>query len=146
VGSSFTEYRGTGPWSRGATIELWLYLLAQGVRQLDSPPARPRAAAEDWRLQAAVGMGGCASAALDKHASNPERVAVILQLAERAPAGLRGRGDVLPSAWPNSLGLGGPGATLVRDCPAEVFTRVGETLIRWLHGEVTRDAATSPAL
>jgi hypothetical protein len=76
----------------------------------------------------------------------PERVALILQLAERALAGLRGRGDVLPSAWLNSLGLGEPRATFVRDCPTEVFTRVGETFIRLLRGEVIWDAATSPVL
>jgi len=146
VGSSFIEYRGTGFWSRDASIELWLYLLAQEVRQLDSPPEWLRAAAEDWHLQATVGMGGCVSAGLDEHAPTPEHVALILQLAERALAGLRGRGDVLPSAWLNSLGLGGPGATFVRDCPTEVFTRVGETFIRLLHGEVTWDAATSPVL
>ena len=71
MGSSFAEHRGTGFWSRGATIELGLYLLAQEVRQRDSPPAWLRAAAEDWHLPATVGMGGCASAALDKHALSP---------------------------------------------------------------------------
>jgi len=146
VGSSFTEYRGTGFWSRDASIELWLYLLAQEIGQHDNPPEWLRAAAEDWHLQATVGMGGCVSAALDQHAPTPERVAVILELAERALAGLRGRGDVLPSAWLNSLGLGGPGATFMRDWPTEVFTRVGETFIRLLRGEVTWDAATSPVL
>jgi hypothetical protein len=142
VGSSFTEYRGAGFWSRGASIELWLHLLAQEVRRLDHPPAWLRAAAEDWHLQATVGVGGCVSAGLDEHAPAPERVALVLQLAERALAGPRERGDVLPSAWLNSLGLGGPGATFTRDWPAEVFTRVGETFIRLLRGEVTRDAAT----
>jgi hypothetical protein len=147
VGTSFTEYRGTGFWSRDASIELWLYQLAQEVRQLDNAPEWLRAAAEGWHLQATVGMGGCVWTGLDEHATTPERVALVLQLAERALAGLRGRGDVLPSAWLNSLGLGGPGAaTFSRDWPTEVFTRVGETFIRLLRGEVTWDAATSPIL
>jgi hypothetical protein len=125
---------------------LWLYLLAQEVRQLDNAPEWLRAAAEDWHLQATVGMVGCVSAGLDHHAATPERVALVLQLAERALAGLRARGDVLPSAWLNSLGLGGPGAIFTMDLSTEVFTRVGETFIRLLRGEVTWDAATSPVL
>ena len=128
MGSSFTAFRGTGFWSRDVSIELGLYLLAQEVRRLDNPPEWLRAAAEEWHLRAALGMGGCVSAGLDEHAPTPERVALVLRLAARALAGLRERGDVLPSAWLDSLGLGGPGATFTRDGPTEVFTRVGKTL------------------
>ena len=95
MGSSFTEYRERGFWSRDASIELWLYLLAQEVRRLDDPPAWLREAAEDWHLQATVGMGGCVSAGLDQYVPTPERAAVILGLAERALARLRERGEVL---------------------------------------------------
>jgi hypothetical protein len=136
----------TGFWSRDASIELWLYLLAQEARQQVNLPQWLRAAADDWHIQATAGMGGCVSAGLDEHAPTPERVALVLQLAERALTQLRVRGDVLPSAWLNSLGLGGPGATFARDLPTEVFTRVGETFIRLLRGEITWDAATSPVL
>jgi len=86
------------------------------------------------------------SAGLDEHAPTPERVAVVLELAERALAALRQQGGVLSAGWLNSLGLGGPGAAFTRDLPTEVFTRVGEAFIRLLHGEVTWDAATSPVL
>jgi non-ribosomal peptide synthetase component F len=102
--------------------------------------------AADWHIQATVGMVGCVSAGLDEHAPTPERVAIVLQLAERALARLRERGDLLPSTWLNSLGLGGPGATFARDLPTEVFTRVGETFIRLLRGEIGWHAATSPVL
>jgi hypothetical protein len=146
VGTSFTRYRGTGFWSRDASLELWLYLLAQEVRHLDSPPEWLRAAAEDWHLQATLGMVGCVSAGLDQHAPTPERVALVLQLAERALAGLRGREEVLPAVWLNSLGLGGPGATFTRDVSTEMFTRVGEAFIRLLRGEITWDASSSPLL
>jgi hypothetical protein len=67
-------------------------------------------------------------------------------LAERALAGLHKRGKVVPAGWLNSLGLGGRGATFTRDLPTEVFTRVGETFIQLLRGEVTWDAHTSPVL
>ena len=76
----------------------------------------------------------------------PAQAALILELAERTLEGLRNMGDILPARWLNSLGLGGPGVTFERDLPCEVFTRVGETFIRLLRGEVTWDAHTSPVL
>lgn len=144
MGSSFTEYRGNGFWTLDGKIELWLYLLEQEARKIDNAPEWLRAAAEDWHIQATAGMGGCVSAGLDEYALTPERVEVILQLAERALAGLRARGDVLPLTWLNSLGLGGPGSYFTGDVPTEAFTPVGETFIRLLRGEVTWDASTSP--
>jgi hypothetical protein len=83
---------------------------------------------------------------LDKHVPTPEQTAVVLELAGRVLAGLRARGEVLTTGWLNSLGLGGPEASFTRDLPTEMFTRVGETFIRLLRGEVTWDAATSPVL
>jgi len=146
MGSSFTRYRGRGFWSRDATIELWLYLLAQEVQRLDAPPDWLCAAAEDWRLQATAGFGGCVSAGLDKHAPTPEQAVVILRMAERALAELRERGEVLSVAWLNSLGLGGPESYFTQDVPTEVFTRVGEAFICLLRGEIDWDAASSPLL
>lgn len=86
------------------------------------------------------------SAGLDRHASTPERAAFITGLAERALARLCTRGEVLPTAWLNSLGLGGPQSCFTMDLPTEVFTRVGEAFIGLLRGEVTWDATTSPVL
>jgi hypothetical protein len=146
VGSSFTEYRASGFWTRDASIEPWLYLLAAEARRLDDSPAWLREAADDWLTQATVGMGGCVSAGLNEHASTPERAAVVLEVAERALAGLRAQGELIRMDWLNSLGLGGPGATFTRDWPAEVFLRVGEALVRLLRGDITWDASTSPVL
>jgi hypothetical protein len=83
---------------------------------------------------------------LDEHASTPERADVVVALAERALAGIRGRGEMLSAAWLNSLGLGGPGSCFMQDVPAVVFIRVGEMFIRLLRGEVPWDAATSPVV
>jgi hypothetical protein len=146
VGSSFTEYRGTGFWTRDGSIELWLYLLADEVHRLNDAPAWLRDAADDWRTQATVGMNGCVSAGLNEHAPTPERAAVVEELAARALVGLRARGDVVHAEWLNTLGLGGPGTIFGRDLPVEVFTRVGEALVKLLRGEITWDASTSPVL
>jgi hypothetical protein len=146
VGSSFTEYRGAGFWTRDASIELWLYLLAEEAHKIDDSPAWLREAAEDWHIQATVGLVGCVSPGLDQHAASPDRAAVVLELAARALAGLRSRGEVLPADWLNSLGVGGPGAAFARDLPTEMFTRVGDAFVRLLRGEITWDAFTSPVL
>lgn len=146
MGSSFTQYRDRGFWSRDGTIELWLYLLAQEALQLDTRPDWLSKAAEDWEIQATAGFTGCVSAGLDEHASTPERAAAVLALAERALAGLRSRGEVLPMAWLNSLGLGGRGAYFTQDVLAVIFIRVGEAFIRLLRGEVIWDAETSPVI
>jgi hypothetical protein len=146
VGSSFVEYRGAGFWSRNYSIELWMYLLAQEARRLKEPPEWLVAAADDWHHQATVNMMGCVSPDLDEHATTPERVALLLRLAEHALATLRKRGAVLSEDWLNSLELGGPEVRFERDLPTEVFTRVGEAFIRLLRGDVTWDAHTSPCL
>jgi hypothetical protein len=146
MGSSFTRYRERGFWSWDAEIELWLYLLAEEVRQLDHPPDWLGEAAEDWKLQATAGFGGCVSAGLDRHASTPERAALIAELAARALARLRGRGEVLTAGWLNFLGLGGPQSHFSMDLPTGVFTAVGEAFIGLLRGQIAWDASTSPVL
>jgi hypothetical protein len=144
MGTSFTRFRGHGFWSSDASMELWLFLLAREAWTLSDPPDWLRAAADDWHIQATVGMVGCVSAGLDEYATDAERVGVLVGLAGRALAWLRGQGEVLPAALLNSFGLGGPGATFTRDVPAEVFIRAGEAFLRLLQGEITWDAATSP--
>jgi hypothetical protein len=145
MGSSFTAYRGRGFWSRDASIELWLGLLAEEVRRLESPLDWLSEAAEHWHLEATIGGGGCISARLDTYASTPERAAVVLQVAEQTLARLRERGEILSVAWLNSRGVSVP-STFQKEVPAEVFTRVGEAFIRLLRGEIVWDAATSPVL
>jgi hypothetical protein len=144
MGTSFTEFRGRGFWSRDTSIELWLVLLAREVRQLDGVPTWLVAAAENWHVQGTVGMGGCVSAALDECAATPEKVNIILELSELALSWLKRQGEVMPVSVLNSFGVGGPGASFTKDLPTELFTRVGEAFIRLLRGEIVWDAATSP--
>jgi hypothetical protein len=146
MGSSFTSFRDHGFWTRDASLELWLYLLATEVRRLDNPPAWLREAADDWTTQATTGLTGCVSAGLDDYASTPERVAVILSLSTSALDSLRARGTILSVAWLNSLGLGGPDSYFTVDVPAEVFLRTGETFIQLLRGEISWTASSAPLI
>jgi hypothetical protein len=146
MGSSFTSFHEHGFWARDASLELWLYLLATEVRGLDEAPGWLREAADDWTIQATVGMMGCVSAGLDDYATTPERVVVLLSLSESALASLRARGSILPMAWLNSLGLGGPGSYFTADAPADIFLRTGETFVKLLRGEITWTASSSPVV
>src|SRR5436305_14106012 len=98
MGSPFIEYRGAGFWSRNYSIEMWMYLLAQEARTLEDPPEWLLAAAEDWHHQATVNMMGCVSPGLNEYATTPERVDVVLKLAQRALATLHKQGAVLSVA------------------------------------------------
>lgn len=144
MGSSFTHFRSRGFWSRDASIELWLVVLAREAKQLEHPPRWLMDAAEYWHLQGTVGMGGCVSANLDEFGATPEKLSLIVELSERALAWLKSQGEVLSASFLNSFGVGGPGTTFTKDLPTEVFARIGELFIRLLRGEVVWDASTSP--
>ena len=146
MGSSFTSFHDHGFWTRDASLEFWLYLLATEVRRLDAAPAWLREAADDWTNQATGGMTGCVSAGLDEYASTPDRVATLLSLSDSALTSLRARGAVLSMTWLNSLGLGGPGSYFTADVPAETFLPTGEAFIQLLRGEITWTAASAPLI
>jgi hypothetical protein len=146
MGSSFTSFHDRGFWTRDASLELWLYLLATEVRRLDAAPEWLREAADDWTTQATVGMTGCVSAGLDDYASTPDRVAALLSLSNSALASLRARGAVLSMAWLNSLGLGGPDSHFTADVSVETFLPTGEAFIQLLRGEITWTATSAPLI
>jgi hypothetical protein len=144
MGSTFTDFRGHGFWARDGSLEVWLFLLARQVEEWDDPPEWLVAAREDWHLSATLGASGCAMAYLDKHLSSPDRVGLVLTLAENVVAWLRQQGPMLPMALLNSFATGGPGSDFTRDVPTEVFSRVGEAFVKLLRGEIAWDASTSP--
>ncbi len=144
MSSSFTKFRERGFWSRDASIELWLLLLSREARQLEHAPSWLLVAAEEWYIQATVGMVGCVSAMLDRFAATPDHLAIILEMSERVLAWLNSQGEVLSVSLLNSFAIGGPGAVFTNDVPTEVFSRIGDNFIRLLRGEIVWDASTSP--
>jgi hypothetical protein len=146
MGSSFTEFRGKGFWARDPGLELWLYLLAVEAAKVANPPQWLRKAQADWHLQATAGFVGCISASLDEHVCFPDRIELVIGLAERALAWLHSQGPNLPADLLNSFNLGGPGALFQWDAPTAVFIPVGNAFISLLRLEWTGDAASSPVL
>jgi hypothetical protein len=90
VGTSFTQYRGSGFWTRDAALETVLALLVLELEPLaeENPGLEP--ILDIWTVQSVAGFGGCVSAGLDEHlASQPglsEMVAAaLLRIRARLP-------------------------------------------------------------
>ena len=144
MGTSFTRFRGNGFWSGYPALEIWLHLLAREVDQSVPAPDWLQDAARFWREIASIGLTGCICAELDERLTDPERIRVVVDVAERTLVWMRVQGPVLSAALLNSLGTGGEGSIFPRDVDTGVFARVGEAFIRLLQGELRTDARTSP--
>ena len=140
MGSSFTEYRGKGFWTRDWGIEVWLFLLVREVDQLDSVPEWLAEAREHWWIHAPQGLMGCVHANLDEILTDEERVETVLLLARGALTWLEQHGaqirfqelDDLMGGWPESETI-----------ETEKFLRIGRAFVALLRGELDDDSRTS---
>jgi hypothetical protein len=115
MGSSFTEFKGYGFWSRDHFLEEWLRELAAECRK--QAPAQPWlvAACGHWELQATGIFNGWVHANLDEFLTDSERVYLITSMSERVR-------DRFP--------------------PDHPLYRTGDLFVRLLKGEVTTDASS----
>ncbi len=135
MGSSNIDYRGSGFWVRDWQAEVWLYLLAQEAGAVADAPPWLAAAREDWEVQATAGFTGCVSPCLDEHlGTDPDRVALVLNLAERAVGRLLGRGPALPKDLVNSFGTGGEQEAFGNDVPTAPLLACGRAFAELLRG------------
>lgn len=143
MGSSFTDFRGKGFWSRDALLEAWLRVLCLHMCDDVYKPGWQHDLREHWLVVSAGVFNGCISADLDKHLTDDNRVTVILQTSERSIQSLRAFGAYVPATFLNSLGnadrFGG-------DLPIEWFDLIASCFTTLLRGELTTDASTSPVL
>jgi hypothetical protein len=115
VGSSFTEFKGYGFWSRDHFLEEWLRELAAECRK--HAPSLPwlEVACEHWELQAIGIFNGWVHANLDEFLTDAERVSLITSISERVR-------DRFPSDHP--------------------LHRTGDLFVRLLKGELTTDESS----
>jgi hypothetical protein len=83
VGSSFTEFRDYGFWSRDQFIEAWLRALAAECRKLEASEPWLAEACEHWELQATGIFSGWVHAMLDEFLTDADRVSLITSISER---------------------------------------------------------------
>lgn len=92
MGTSFTEYRGCGFWTRDAALETVLALLVLELEPLarQNPDLDP--ILDTWTIQSVAGFGGCVSAGLDEHLTSQPGLAglvtaALLRIRDRLPPG-----------------------------------------------------------
>ena len=137
MGSSYLEYRDAGFWVRDYQAEVWLYLLAQQARAMADTPPWLAAAARDWHEQATVGFMGCVSSCLDEHLqTDPGRVAVAIDLSERALQRLTQWSPAIPKQVVNSFGTGGEEESFTKDLAVGPLLACGRAFISLLRGEL----------
>ncbi|MCB8977534.1 MAG: hypothetical protein H6657_08950 [Ardenticatenaceae bacterium] len=115
MGSSFTQFRDHGFWSRDHFLEGWLDVLA--AECMKHMPALPwlEAACKHWELQATGIFNGCVHAKLDEFLTDEERVSFIISISERVK-------DRFPQDHP--------------------LNQTGDLFVRLLKGELTTDASS----
>jgi len=115
VGSSFTEFKDYGFWSRDHFLEVWLGELAAECRKHVSPQPWLAEACEHWELQATGIFSGWVHAKLDEFLTSEERVSFFISISERVR-------DRFP--------------------PDHPLNQTGDLFVRLLKGELTTDAAS----
>jgi hypothetical protein len=83
VGTSFTEYRGLGFWTRDAALETVLALLVLELEPLARHDPGLDPVLDMWTLQSVAGFGGCVSACLDEHLTSQPGLAGLVTAALR---------------------------------------------------------------
>lgn len=115
MGSSFTEFKDHGFWSRDHFLEGWLNELAANCRKHTTASPWLEAVCEHWELQAAGFFNGWIHANLDEFLTDEERVSLIISISERVK-------DRFP--------------------PDHPLNQTGELFVRLLKGELTTDASS----
>lgn len=131
------DYGGSGFWVRDYQAEVWLYLLAQEAKVVTDAPAWLAAARDDWEAQATAGFMGCVSSCLDDHlGTEPDRVALALDLSERVLQRLLAWSPAIPKDEVNSFGTGGEQEPFDSDLRTDPVLACGRAFVGLLRGEL----------
>ena len=95
VGTSFTEYRGSGFWTRDAALETVLALLVVDLELTAREDEGLEPVLDAWTVQAVAGFIGCVSPALDEHlAARPGLATAVTAALKRIRDRIPPRGGV----------------------------------------------------
>jgi hypothetical protein len=144
MGSSFTQFRDKGFWSRDGLLEVWLRIMCLHMEGEAHSPGWQHNLRDTWLLASAGYFNGCVSASLDEFVTDDERVSVILRVSQRSIQSLRAFGAFVPAPFLNALSI--DGTEFTADWPIEWFERIADRFTLLLRGELTTDASTSPTL
>jgi hypothetical protein len=141
MGSSYTEFRGKGFWSRDHLLEAWLRTLTLQMGDDVYQPGWQHELRDYWWSISGGCFQGCIWASLDDFLADGDRVAFILRASERSIESLRAFGPYVPAAFLNAIGLSSG-----TDWPIQWFERIADHFNALLRGELSTDASTGPVL
>ena len=107
MASSFTEFRGSGFWSRDPILELWLRFLALHLDSNADVLDHWLHSFRDELLFASSGRcNGWVSAQLDRFLTDDTRVEAVIAASNRAIKCIRAIGSTVPKSFLTALGTG----------------------------------------
>ena|ERR1051325_340005 len=115
MGTSYTEFKEYGFWSRDYFLEQWLGQLAAECKTQIPLPSWLVATCEHWELRAKGIFGGWVHAGLDEFLTDEERVSLIISISEK-----------VKNRFPREHHL----------------NRTGNLFVRLLEGELRTDASS----
>jgi len=143
LGSSYTDFRGKGFWSRDSLLEVWLRFLSLNMDKAHAPGWQ-HDLRDRWLVQSSGYFTGCVDASLDDFLVDQERIDVVLDTAERTIRSLRLCGPFIEVEYLNLLGMGN--GWFVANLPIEHAELIADRFGALLRGELTTDRTTSPIL
>jgi hypothetical protein len=96
MGSSYTEYRGAGFWSRDQVLQYWLSCVARQLNEFGSKDSFLAKIAEEFVRESQLGGSGCVSPSLDELLADPERIAQVAPFLDKALERLSLYGQFIP--------------------------------------------------
>src|SRR4051794_11742781 len=97
MGSSYTEYRGAGFWTKDDVIQYLLFAVSREVRDASSPPGWMDELCSSWQKEATRLAGGDVDAQLDAQIASETRVNELTPHIVRAVDRLKVLGEFIPS-------------------------------------------------
>ncbi|HYF00836.1 MAG TPA: hypothetical protein VEJ18_18080 [Planctomycetota bacterium] len=137
MGKTFVEYRGKGFFLHTGHLELLVHLLAQEVDRLPDAPPWLRRLQAHWCEHATSGAIDIVLLFLDEPLTSPERVALVLQVAENVRRSILAR--TTPFSEEKAVNRFGRAVSLTGDIPKTWAVQGVEALIKLLKGELRPD-------
>jgi hypothetical protein len=99
MGSSFTEFRGFGFWSRDGHLMLWLRALVREIDDHGEVPKWLKDAREHWKLHGSGMFNGCISPGLDDILRSDEQRSIVRLISIAAQTDLLAQGGEISRSY-----------------------------------------------
>ena len=135
MGSSRTDYRGAGFWTKDGVIQYWLFAVAREIPDDPSLPEWLRDVRTSWLRESTTPRVGCVDAEVDRLLRDDRQVQELIPYLRRALDRVARFGDHVPKEELNGNNIGGyPNDWVDGDMPVSSVLKAGEAFIDLLQG------------